>query len=81
MAEYIDVPNLILFLKCGEYESSEDIIKFVENNVTTDAIERSKINKAIEEIRSLRKEYPNDDYYDCKYEVLEIIKRNIGEKE
>lgn len=49
MAEYIDVPNLILFLKCGEYESSEDIIKFIENNVTTDVIERTEYNKLHEE--------------------------------
>jgi hypothetical protein len=75
MPEYIDVPNLILFLKCGEYESSEDIIKFIENNVTTDVVERVKINKAIDEIINLRMQYRNDDYYDCKHEVLEILKK------
>ena len=37
---------------------------------------RSDIDKAIDEIISLRKQYNNDDYYDCKYEILEILKRN-----
>ena len=78
MAKYIDVPNLILFLKCGEYESSEDIIKFVENNVTTDVIERSKIDKAIEEISNIEQlaEYTCGD---IKRMCIEIIKRNIKE--
>lgn len=40
---------------------------------------RSKIKEAIEEIKNLRMYYPNEDYYDCKYQVLEILKRDIGE--
>lgn len=79
MAEYIDVPNLILFLKCGEYESSEDVIKFIENNVTTDVIERSKIDKAIEEMERI---IADTSYFYTSEGVklaLKIIKRNIGE--
>jgi predicted ATP-dependent protease len=44
-----------------------------------DVVEREKVNKAIEEIEYLRAQYRNDTYYDCKHEVLEILKRNIGE--
>ena len=40
---------------------------------------REQIDKAIEEITNLRQQYPNEDYYDCKWEILEILKNNIGE--
>lgn len=40
-------------------------------------VERSKIDKAIKEIENLRTYDHEDDYYDCKYEILDILKRNI----
>jgi len=86
MAVYIDRQDLIKFLdsiqqpkmpitKGFKYITIDDAIKVVSERPTADVIERSKINKAIDEIISLRKHYPNDDYYDCKNEILEILRR------
>lgn len=88
MAEYIDREKLLDELgesasyhaESGrEYQLLLRDRNIVREQPTADVIERSNINKAIEEIINLRKHYPNDDYYDCKNEILEIIKRNIGE--
>lgn len=78
MAEYIDRKRLKQCFHtniCGGNAYDE----LIDMQPTADVIERSKIDKAIEEIIKLRKRYPNEDYYDCKHEVLEILKKNIGE--
>ena len=82
MAEYIDRKDLDFLndfrIDSGKYVGLrlDDVF---DELATADVIERSKIDKAIDEIINLRKHYPNEDYYDCKDEVLEILKRNIGE--
>lgn len=35
---------------------------------------RSEINESIQKIKNLRMYYPNEDFYDCKYQILEILK-------
>ena len=87
MAEYIDREKILSKVKNNYIEDAKNGYDYYDyllqddlmSEPTADVIERSKINKAIEEIISLRKEYPNDDYYDGKYKVLEIIKKHIGE--
>ena len=92
MAEYIDKDKLnkkkkYLFQTQGmPFPKSEYFIKvddFMEVP-TADVIERSKIDKAIEEIDFLRQhraKYITEDNRICidSGEVLEILKRNIGE--
>ena len=52
----------------------------INNLQGADVVERSKIDKAIEEIEDLdNAKYGFESYYQCKAEVLEILKRNIGE--
>lgn len=63
----------------ARYFKAEDVTPYLTKYIpSVEAVELSKIDKAIEEIIKLRKHYHNDDYYDCKYEVLEILKKNIG---
>lgn len=59
--------------RCDKYEICME-------TPTADVIERSKIDKAIEEIEDLdNAKYGFESYEQCKAEVLEILKRNIGE--
>lgn len=90
MAEYIDRDKLnkkkkYLFQTQGmPFPKSEYFIKVDDfwSIPTSDVIERSKIDKAIEEIQKERKIYLDMNDVDwlngCDY-VLEILKRNKGE--
>lgn len=85
MAEYIDREELSVTPiditdlprdKCLMVYLAED----VDSLPTADVVERSKIDKAIEEIEDLdNAKYGFESYEQCKAEVLEILKRNIGE--
>ena len=63
---------------------TEVIMEYIEYMTpTADVIERSKIDKAIEEIEDLNLSWVashyEDRFYGFQQEVLEILKRNIGE--
>ena len=83
MAEYIDRTELELDTEWSEYEDGfTSYSQFqIQNMPTADVVEREKIDKAIAEICKINpvneNGYKNCD--DIKFEVLEILKRNIGE--
>lgn len=82
MAEYIDRNELPIpedVLTSDAFEAW--LVRRDENrDEALGLVERSKIDKAIEEIEDLNNaKYGFEAYYQCKAEVLEIIKRNIGE--
>lgn len=88
MAEYIDRVKLLDELgesashhaESGrEYQLLLRDRNIVREQPTADVVEREKVNKAIEEIEYLRAQYCNDTYYDCKYEVLGILRKHLGE--
>lgn len=87
MAEYIELSELQNF--CREYTEVDAVGLILANRTdllhTVDVIERSKIDKAIEEINKLYDDFAN---CFCEYEqgknkaideVLEIFKRYVGE--
>lgn len=89
MAEYINREDVYfhcsyngecLGLSSDCEKCSDNVIDYQElmEIPTADVVERDKIDKAIEEITNLRRQYPNEDYYDCKWEILAILKKNIG---
>lgn len=83
MAEYIDREKIHFhrFFDAGDYSQAT---KCINNMTPADVIERSKIDKAIEEIEALEKyemERFSEDamYHRALKKFLEIFKRNIGE--
>ena len=80
-------------IKAGNYEEGyeeytnindmDDIIETIKYSDKADVIERSKIDKAIAEIEDLNLSWVashyEDRFYGFQQEVLEILKRNIGE--
>ena len=103
MAEYIEKEKLLIDInngiKAGNYEEGyeqyqninnmNDIIETIKYSDTADVIERSKVDKAIEEIKALSPTPTAEDVVDGNpvkdavwetlIEVEKIIKRNIGE--
>lgn len=78
MAEYIDKTEVLNKLQ------GRKTIELIMDMKPEDVIERSKIDKAIEEIEFLRQhraKYITEDNKICidSGEVLKILKRNIGE--
>ena len=78
MAEYITKEQIISILYAPRKAilTFEDFEKSIGNLTPADVIERSKIDKAIEEIENLTVYFST--LIDGK-EVLEILKRNIEE--
>lgn len=95
MAEYINKPillsglNLRLLRLKNEQENVdkiaelENIIGAISETETTDVVERSKIDKAIEKIKLFNPHLEHDIscsmYEDAKALFLAILERNIGE--
>lgn len=83
MADYIDREPIIKnCIKWGENapnqyirDRNEDMIKILQNEPTADVVERSKIDKAIEEMESIEAVMFCDEMRDL---CVEILKRNIG---
>ena len=87
MAEYIDREELECDTEWSDY--FDNYVSYsklqIENAPTADVVERSKIDKAIEEMEKAEKEANENNcfksftmasiYRDC----IEILKRNIGE--
>lgn len=96
MAEYIDRENIIPHSIDDDYEEGGERLivdyKDIEEMSPADVIERSKIDKAIEEITKLRNScnrmiteettlvnYCYEQYANCYDECLKIVEQNIGE--
>lgn len=94
MAEYIDRQDLIKFLdniqqpkmpitEGFKFITIDEAIKVVSERPTAEVVERSKINKAIEKIKSFNPHLEHDIsrsmYEDAKAIFLAILERNIGE--
>lgn len=93
MAEYIDRVEAMNIIAGGKNDKAYfgttnkdwEVIDFLKDVPTADVIERSKIDKAIEEIEKIDlivHDGINHYYKDGEEviaEVLEILKRNIGE--
>ena len=81
MAEYIDRTQLEPDTEWSDYD--DGFVSYSQSQIRSmpkaDVVEREKVNKAIEEIEYLRAQYRNDTYYDCKHEVLEILRKHLGE--
>ena len=98
MAEYIDREKVLIEMDCGiragNYEEGfenyqhvncmDDCLDVVRYADSADVVERSKIDKAIEEINNeIELNIDCDgiptEYAYCYQNALEILKRNIGE--
>lgn len=90
MAEYIakDKLKTIMYNITAEFDTEtvhiDRVVDEIDNLPTADVVERSKIDKAIEEIDFLRQhrtKYITEDNRICidSGEVLQILKRNIEE--
>lgn len=85
MAEYIDKkPFLDKLLYMGYFDDDDEIKEVADSFTVADVIERSKIDKAVEEIEILQKyefrRFSEDTmYHKALTKCLEILKRNIGE--
>lgn len=84
MAEYVNKKYLDrkfqIDMMCLRGGTIFDTQKIIDSLPTADVIERSKIDKAIEEIN----DEINSDFWNSSFEgglqkALEILKRNIGE--
>lgn len=76
MAEYERIVEIINNLQKTHEQLREFINQLTEENNKL----KSQIIKSVEEIEDLdNAKYGFEAYYQCKAEVLEILKRNIGE--
>lgn len=77
MAEYIDKkPFLDKLLYMGYFDDNDEIKEVADSFTVADVIERSKIDKAVEEMESIKLVMFCDEMRDY---CVEILKRNIGE--
>jgi len=92
MAEYIDKIQAMNIIASGKNDNAYfgttskdwEVIDFLKSVPTADVVEREKINKAIEELKTEKGEIAwlfDDDWDDGLELILEILKRNIGESE
>lgn len=85
MAEYIDkAPFLDKLLYMGYFDDNNEIKEVADSFTTENVVERSKIDKAIEEITNEFINNPCVHFYGDAEEptaeaCIEILKRNIGE--
>lgn len=77
MAEYIKLDAIMEYCQNQKDKTinCNDLARFP----TADVIERSKIDKAIEEMDSIDLNEYADNTYQLVNECIEILKRNIGE--
>lgn len=76
MGEYERIDETINNLQ----KTHEQLREFIEQLTEENNKLKSQIIKSVEEIEDLdNAKYGFEAYYQCKAEVLEILKRNIGE--
>lgn len=87
MAEYIERNKMLSKVKTNYIEDAKNGYDYYDyflqddlmSEPTADVVERSKIDKAIEEMNNIDLNEYADNSYQLVNKCIEILKRNIGE--